>query len=375
MSMPVAAGLQALAVAFPQAVRTNDHWREHHPRLVEAAEGSALARLWEHQDALTDPFDAAMQRYLQDPFRGSVERRVLGPGESSVTLEVEAARAALLAAALEPDQIDLAIVTSFRPDTIGVGNAAFVARELGLRAPAWNLETACSSSVVALHTASGLVRAGQYRRVLCVSSCTYSRDIADDDSLSWFLADGAGAFVVGEEPEGYGLLAFASQSTTDTCDTWRFDLEGGERVPRVRMRSSPDTGRVLRASSTHYLRTTVSAALERAGLRHADVDFFVFNTPTAWFLEFAERALELSPGRALSTYPLYSNIGPALMPANLHHAASTGRIARGDRVLLYSIGSVSTASAAVLRWGDVALGPAPTRPHGAGPAPAVQGEP
>ena len=65
--------------------------------------------------------------------------------------------------------------------------------------------------------------------------------------------------------------------------------------------------------------------------------------------------------RTISAYPLYANVGPVLMPANLHLAASLGRIAPGALVLLYSVGSVSTASAAVMRWGDVALGPEPER--------------
>jgi 3-oxoacyl-[acyl-carrier-protein] synthase III len=373
MSGPASAGLHALAVAFPEEVRTNEHWHVHHPELVARAQEHALARLWKQEasEAVANPWELAMRRWLDDPFRGSIERRVLGTTETSVALEVEAARAALEASGLRVEDIDLMIVGSFRPDTIGVGNAAFVARELGLHAPAFNLESACSSSVVALHTACGLVQAGHYRRILCVTSCTYTRDADAASSLSWFLGDGAGAFIVGPVADGLGLLGFSSQSTTETCDTWRYDVEPAERGPQICIRTAPETGRILGDFATPYLRDNVLATLGRAGLSLDDVDFFVFNTPTAWFLEFAETALGIEPGRALSTYPLYSNVGPALMPVNLHHAASTGRIAPGDRVLLYSIGSVSTASAALLRWGDVALGPMPRRPSHAGPPPPL----
>ena len=47
---------------------------------------------------------------------------------------------------------------------------------------------------------------------------------------------------------------------------------------------------------------------------------------------------------------------PALPTTNLHHAAREGRLAPGDLVLVYAVGSASSAMASVLRWGDVALG-------------------
>ena len=87
------------------------------------------------------------------------------------------------------------------------------------------------------------------------------------------------------------------------------------------------------------------------------VAFFVFNTPTAWFAEFAAGTLGVSPSRTVDVNPKYGNIGPALLPVGLHEAAREGRIRRGDLVLCYSVGSVSTAHAAVLRWGDVAIAP------------------
>jgi 3-oxoacyl-[acyl-carrier-protein] synthase-3 len=63
----------------------------------------------------------------------------------------------------------------------------------------------------------------------------------------------------------------------------------------------------------------------------------------------------------VNTYPRFANVGPALLPVNLHDAAP--RLHAGDHVLVFSIGSVSTAGAAVLRWGDVALGPAIAPPE------------
>lgn len=354
------AEIKALALGFPEAVRTNSYWHERYPEVVAAAREKTLERLWSHRvadSAAADAFEVAMSPFLADPFRGTVERRVLAEGETPRTLELRAARSALKAAKLSPDQVDLVIAASFLPDQVGVGNATFVAEELGTKGAAFNLESACSSSLVALQTAASLVRAGEYRNVLVVVSCTYSRTTDDTDTLSWTVGDGAAAFVVGPCPAGKGLLGVKALHTGLSCGALSYELEvGADEKPLIRMRATSRAGRALREISEKCLVPCCKGACEAAGVRLDDVKFFVFNSPVAWYTTFCAHALSIDPERTLDTYREYGNVGPVLMPANLHRAASLGRIRPGDLVLLYTVGSVSSAGAAVLRWGDVALG-------------------
>ena len=360
--MTIAAGIKSLAVTLPETVRTNAYYSERYPDRVAALAEKSLGKLWSNAPAGEGPKDAfsiEMARYLDDPFRGTVERRVVRPGETARSLEKSAAERALGALGMTANDVDLMIVSSFQPDQIGVGNASFLARDLGMKRPAWNLESACSGSVVGLHTACGLVSAGQYERILVVASCTYSRNADDADSVSWFLGDGAGAFVVGREENGHGLLGMHTLPTTETCDTFYYAMMGDPSAPpRMVMQCTPSSGKVLAETAEPHLVKCAEGAARAAGVRLADVDFMICNTPTAWFSAFAARALGIDPKRTISTFPRTGNIGCALMPANLHAAASTQKIKKGDLVLVYSVGSVSTASAAVVRWGDVALGPA-----------------
>jgi 3-oxoacyl-[acyl-carrier-protein] synthase-3 len=359
----ISAGMRSLAVGLPRGVRHNDYYRAKYPEIVAEAERRTLARVWSKDDArarATNTFDVEMLRYADDSFRGTVERRVMAPGEPSLPLEADVARKALSAAGMTAGDVDLMIVVSFLPDQPGVGNAAFLARELGLKRPAWNLESTCSGALVAFETACGLVQAGQFRSVLVVVSCNYSRVSDERDTLTWFLGDGAGAFVVGRVPEGEGLLGQETVATTETCDTFYYKREGtAQGDARVRIQCTRETGRIIQDVSEPLLRTCSEGALRGAGLALKDVDFFVFNTPTAWYGAFAARTLGVDPSRTVDTYPLYANIGPALMPVNLYTAAQAGRIKPGDNVLVYTIGSVSTASCALLGWGDVKLGPKP----------------
>ncbi|SFR30159.1 3-oxoacyl-[acyl-carrier-protein] synthase-3 [Lentzea waywayandensis] len=360
--MPGGVGIRSLAVAFPASVRTNDYFRENYPELVATAESRSLAQVFSPQDEKVrlDTWEREMAPYLADPFRGAVERRILAPGETALDLEARAARRALDAAGLDVADVDLAIVTSFMPDQLGPGNAAYLARELGMRGTAWNVESACSSGLVSLETATALVEAGRYEIVLVVISCTYSRVSDYSDTLAWFWGDGAGAFVVGRTPEGVGVMGSMSTNTASTCDTFSNHIvvdEHGE--PHIRTTASKATGRILRDTAEASLRETCEGALACAGVDLLDIDFFVCNSPVAWYPQFCARVLGLTPDKTISTYPLYSNVGPALLTTNLFHGARDGLIKEGDLVLVYTIGSVSTAGASVMRWGQVGLGPLP----------------
>jgi 3-oxoacyl-[acyl-carrier-protein] synthase-3 len=372
--MDRAAGMKSLAVRFPRTIRPNAYFREKHPEAVSAVERRAAHKLWSpHQERTpaTEEFDVEMLPYLGDPFRGTDERRVLLGEESSLSIQLEAAREALAAARVEPSEIDLTIVTTFYPDQMDTGNAPYLARELGLGGTAVNLETACASSVVGFHTACGLIKAGLYRRALVVIGCRYSHVLAETDPLAWASGDGAGAFVVGEESAGSGFLGHKSEHTAETCGAFFAQLEIDEVAgPRVRMRASAKAGQILRDTSATHLRSCCAGAAQAAGVSMSDIDFFVFNTPTAWFHTFAVRVLGIDPKRTISTNRLYGNTGPVLMPANLFHAALEHRIKKGDLVMLYAVGSVSSASAVVMRWGDVALGAPPPPPLTPGLVPA-----
>ena len=362
MSRP-SIGIRSLAISLPDTVRTNDYYRQKYPGVVAAAEERTLARVFAPIDPSSNTriFDEEMQPYLADPFRGTVERRVLAPGETALMLEERAARAALAAAKMSPEDVDLMIVCSVLPDQIGPGSAAFLCAKLGLRGTAWSLESMCSGVLHALHTASTLIRAGEYRNALVVVSCTYSRNADESDTLSWFLGDAAGAFVIGRLDDGEGILGMKSIHSADTCGAFYYELTkdaGGE--PRIRMRAGKNTSKQLRESGPISLQVCCKGAARAAGVTLRDIDFFVFNTPVPWYARFAARTLEIDPKRTICNYSRYANVGPALPAVNLYHAAQSGKIRKGDLVLLYTVGSVSSSGALVMRWGDVGLGPAPT---------------
>ena len=356
-------GIRSLAVSFPSIIRTNDYYREKYPELIAQAEEKGLAKLFSFSES--DPkneFELEMMPYLEDPFRGSIERRFLGPGESSLTLEYRAAKDALKAAKLSPDDVDLLIVASFLPEHIGLGNATFLARQLKIQSGAWNLNATCGSTPVALQTACALVQSRTYRNVLVVISCTYSRFFDEEDTLSWFFSDGAGAFIVSSIEPTQGILGTKAVNTNMLCDQFFFKLTLDKQDnPQIRMQVAKDTNKVISETATELLLTCCEGAVDKVNVTFDQIDFFIFNTPTAWFASFCTRMLDISLERTINVFPLYANIGPALTVVNLYHAAHLGKIRKNNLVLIYGFGPASTASASVIRWGEVALGPSPLR--------------
>lgn len=355
------ASVRALAVAFPKAVRRNDHWLKHHPRFIAALQDRAVNGVWTPpaDNTLQGPFLKAMAPYLADPFRGTVERRVLGHNETTLSLELKAARRVLSAAKLVPQDIDITLCASFLGDHVGVGNGAFLAGELGLQGPAWNVETACAGSLASLHLAAGLIGSGQASTVLVVVSCSYSRVAEETDPVALTCGDGAAAFIVAAVPQHYGILGSKLIHTAPTCGSMYYELHKPvDAPPRIRMRNAPSAAKVIRDTSEDTLLTCCKGALEEAGVAQSDVKHFVFNTPTAWFIDFACAALAIDRKKTVNAYPQYANVGPVLLPANLHAMARQERLKRGDLVLFFSVGSVSSAGATVLRCHDLALDPA-----------------
>ncbi|MBW4616309.1 MAG: 3-oxoacyl-ACP synthase III family protein [Desmonostoc vinosum HA7617-LM4] len=354
-------GICSLALSFPRIRCTKDYYREHFPDLLLSVEEKNLAKMFSVTDSTpSNDYELEMMPYLKDPFRGTVERRMLAPEESSLTLEYQAATEALDAAKLSPQDVDLLLVASFLPEQIGFGNAAFLARQLGLSCGAWNLDATCASTPIALQTACALVQSGGYRNVLVAISCTYSRLFDQNDTLSWFFSDGAGAFLVSSLKPNQGILGTKTVNTSVLCDQFCFKITENEQGDQqLRMQVPKGTNKVIGETATQLLRACCEGAIAAAGVTLEQIDFFIFNTPTAWFASFCIRVLGIKPERTINVYPLYANIGPALTLANLYHAAQLGKIRENNLVLIYGFGAASSASANVIRWGDVALGSIP----------------
>jgi 3-oxoacyl-[acyl-carrier-protein] synthase III len=352
--------IRSLAINFPQTIRTNDYWLEKFPDSFTQTRQREVRRT-PVADLIPTPsgIDLWLQEvtpFLADPFRGSVQRRVLAGDESSLRLESQAARSALAAANLAAADVDLAIVSSLFPSDVGPGLATHLAQQLGLRCPAWNLESTCASALIALQTAQAFIQTGTYRQVLIVVSHIGSQAVNEADTLSWSMGDGAAAMVVSADGADRGILSTQIVPTIATCGAYTHELTiDADGNPRIQTGTGENVSS-LAVTAADTVRECCQSAVAAAGISLDRIDYFAFNTPTAWYASVCAKALGIDPERVIDLYPTYANIGPVFPLANLYHGAASGKIRPDDLVLVYANGAGATAAAMVIRWGDVALG-------------------
>ncbi len=130
---------------------------------------------------------------------GIQERRIVGPGDTSASLGLDAARRALEAARLRPTDVDLIICATVTPDMMVPANACLIQAGLGCRpVPAFDLNAACTGFLYGLTIAAQFIQTGTCRHVLVVGSETLSRVVDfSDRAMCVLFGDGAGAVVLG----------------------------------------------------------------------------------------------------------------------------------------------------------------------------------
>ena len=140
-------------------------------------------------------------------------RHIAGPEETTATLARDAAKAALTAADVSAQDIDLIVLATATPDQTFPSSATKVQAMLGIDdCVAFDVAAVCSGFLYAVQVADSMIRAGAHRRALVIGAETFSRILDWEDRTTCVLfGDGAGAIVLeaqeSEGPEGRGILA------------------------------------------------------------------------------------------------------------------------------------------------------------------------
>ena len=129
---------------------------------------------------------------------GISERHIAGEDEKTSDLAAAASAAALAAAGLKPNDIDLVVVATTTPDLTFPSTAAITQAKLGIESgAAFDIQAVCTGFIYALSTAEKFLASGQHKRALVIGAETFSRILDWEDRATCVLfGDGAGAFVL-----------------------------------------------------------------------------------------------------------------------------------------------------------------------------------
>ncbi len=303
-------------------------------------------------------FDLAQRIDTNDAWireRTGIERRhIIGDTESNVDMAEHAARAAIAAAGLAAEDIDLISYGTTTPDLVFPNCGCLLQARLGCRgAPAFSLEAACSGFIYALAMADKFVRAGEAKRALVVGSEVLSR-ITDhsDRSTAILFGDGAGAVVLSpsEEPGiisthlhadgSYGHLLYCTGGPAHGAAP-------GTMAPgdTIRMAGSE----VFKLAVT-LLGRIVDETLEANHLDRSAIDWLVPHQANLRIIQAVARKLDMPMERVIVTVQEHGNTSTASVPLALDVGVRDGRIQRGDLLLLEALGGGVTWGSALLRY-------------------------
>lgn len=282
-------------------------------------------------------------------------RHIAGPDETTSTLAIDAARAALDAAGLAGSDIDLIVLATATPDNTFPATATKVQAAIGMTGGiAFDVAAVCSGFLYALSVADSMLRTGMGKRALVIGAETFTRILDWEDRGTCVLfGDGAGAVVLGLETAGEsdatprGILA--TQLHADGRHHDLLYVDGGPSttgtVGKVRMK-----GREVFRHAVVNLAEVMEQVMKPLGLTSADIDWVVPHQANARILDATARKLGLPPQKVVITVDQHANTSAASVPLALDTAVRDGRIKRGDLLVLEAMGGGLTWGAAVIRY-------------------------
>lgn len=314
-----------------------------------AGTGSFLPeRVMTNQDleALVDTSD----QWIRDR-TGISERRVVADGQTTCDLAEQAALNALDAAGLKPTDIDLLIVGTTTPDLVFPSTACLLQHRLGMaECGAFDVNAACSGFLYALSVADQYIRAGTMKKVLVVGAETLTRMLDWTDRGTCVLfGDGAGAAILVAD-ENPGILSthihanggYGDLLKTDVGVSTGFKAEKGGGV-RVTMR-----GNEVFKVAVNTLGRIVDETLAANQLEKSDLDWLIPHQANLRIIKATAKKLNMSMDQVIVTVDKHGNTSAASVPMALDVAIRSGRVKRGEKLLLEAFGGGFTWGAALI---------------------------
>ncbi|UXH77613.1 beta-ketoacyl-ACP synthase III [Roseateles amylovorans] len=275
-------------------------------------------------------------------------RHFADPDVAASDLALPAARAALDAAGVSAQEIDLIIVATSTPDMVFPSVACLLQNKLGIQGcAAFDVQAVCSGFVYALTVADAMIKSGGATKALVIGAEVFSRILDFKDRTTCVLfGDGAGAVVLGAS-ETPGILASELHADGRHVDILCTPgtVSGGQVLghPLLKM-----DGQAVFKLAVGVLEKVARSVLEKAGRSDADIDWLIPHQANIRIMQGTAKKLKMSPDKLIVTVDEHGNTSAASIPLALDVAVRAGKIKRGDTVMLEGVGGGFT-------WGAVLL--------------------
>ena len=284
---------------------------------------------------------------------GICERRVAAEGQTTGDLAEQAARIALEDAGVKPSEIDLLIVGTTTPDLVFPSTACLIQQRLGLsECGAFDVNAACSGFIYALSIATQFIETGAARRILVVGAETLTRMIDwNDRSTCVVFGDGAGAVVLQADSEP-GVVSTHIHANGNHADLLNVEVgvsKGFLAEPGGGLKVKMKGSEVFKVA-VNTLGRIVDETLAFNRMDKHDLDWLIPHQANLRIIKATARKLDMPMDRVVVTVDKHGNTSAASVPMALDVAVRSGRIQRGDHMLLEAFGGGFTWGTALVRY-------------------------
>ncbi len=289
---------------------------------------------------------------------GIKKRRIAAENEATSDLAAAAAREALENAGVAAADLDLIIVATFTPDMLFPSTACLVQKALGAaKATCFDISGACSGFLYGIEIARNFIATGAAQSVLVVGADKVSGVVDWTDRNTCVLfGDGAGAAVLQPAAEGGSTILSTYSGSNGCLDEILNVPAGGSRLPLTeenmgsKLNTMKMAGREVYRHAVHTMVSAAKEALARSGLTIADIDCFIPHQANLRIIETIAHKLNVPMERFFINLTEYGNTSAAAVAIALDEAQRSGRIKRGDNILMVVFGGGLTWASVVVRW-------------------------
>jgi len=288
---------------------------------------------------------------------GIKERRQAAPHETTSMLCVQAARKALDMARVGPEDLDLIICATISPDMPLPATAAFIQRDLGARPVcAFDLAAACSGFLFGMTVADQFITTGKIRYALVIGAELLSRyvDYQDRDTCVLF-GDGAAAGVMGLVEPPSGILA--EEMHTDGTGADQLYIPAGGTAKPASHETVEGREHYIKMKGNELFKVAVRSmeevsrrVMEKAGVSPEELDLFIPHQANQRINNAVQQRLGVGPEKVYSNISRIGNTSSASIPICLDECVRSGRVKKGDLILMSAFGAGVTWGAVLMRW-------------------------
>ena len=284
---------------------------------------------------------------------GIGQRHIASSGETVAYMAARAAEEALSDAGMRPEEIDLLLVSTMSSERIMPCAACEVQKLIGaVNAACFDLNGACTGSLLALNTAQAYLAQGIYRNAIVIGAEKLSglTDWTDRGTCILF-GDGAGAVVLrAEEGGSYAQVTHSIGKKGGALTLQSRNQIRYENDPKAKETYIQMNGKEVFSFAVSKVPEAVKELLSREQVSGEDISYYLLHQANERIIRSAARRL----GEDISKFPMnmdrYGNTSSASLLILLDEVKKSGKLQRGDRLVLAGFGGGLTYGASLIEY-------------------------